>query len=102
MCNIPDEVREQINVLIRAYDQADNDLHASDVVHVWIDNLPTTPEPDEVREWIEEALNLLEQPELVYTNRERRKEAIASGYTMLDKLITTLPERPKAQHDPTR
>ena len=38
-----------------------------------------------VREWIEEALDLLEQPGLEYTNRERREKAIEEGYNILKK-----------------
>ena len=39
-----------------------------------------------VREWIEEALDLLMQPELVYTNRERRADVIESGCKILEVL----------------
>ncbi len=39
---------------------------------------------DEVREWMEEALDLLEQPHLAVTNQERREKCIPAGYKLLD------------------
>ena len=50
--------------------------------------------PKEVREWMEEALDLLEQPGLEYTNRERRETAIADGYSLLDSLPEPEPVPP--------
>lgn len=39
--------------------------------------------PDVVKLWMEEALDLLEQPGLVMTNEERREAAIEEGYELL-------------------
>ena len=40
--------------------------------------------PDVIRIWMEEALDLLEQPGLVETNKLRRRDAIDQGYELLD------------------
>lgn len=52
-----------------------------------------------IREWIEEATDLLEQPGLEYTNRERRAECIAAGYRILDVLLTPEEIREESENE---